>query len=273
MTPVSGMRILWQSSVAIERFPSYVEAIRSHARERCAAGSVLEVRGVPALPQGAGNLYYKTFDFLNNRALLESALRAEREGFDAVAVGCFLDPVLDELKEVLDIPVVSLGETAMHLASTLGRRFAVLSYTPALNTKFHADLIRKYGMEKHAGPLISFELPFEELEAGLRGDPGACLERIVQAGREAVAQGAEVILLGCGLANLVGIRNGLTEIDGAVVLDASGALLKMAEAMVVLRRTSGLKVSRKGYYARPADAEINAVARAYGLQIGRDAQG
>lgn len=270
MNPANGMRILWQSSTALERFPLYAEAIRSHAQERCAAGTTLAVRGVPALPPDACKLHYRAFDFLNNRALFESALRAEREGYDAIALGCFLDPVLDELKEALDIPVLSLGETAMHLACTLGRRFAVLSHTAAFNTKFHADLICKYGLEKHAGPLVSFELPFEELVAGLNGNPGACLERIRQAGRAAVAQGAEVILLGCGMMNLIGIRNGLTEIDGAVVLDASGALLKMTEAMVVLRSTSGLRVSRKGYYARPSDAEIDAVARAYGLRIGRD---
>lgn len=267
MKHAEGMRILWQSSTAVEHFPLYAEAIRSHARERCAAGTRLDVRGVPGLPPGAGSLHYKAFDFLNNRALFESALRAEREGYDAVAVGCFLDPVLDELKEVLDIPVLGLGETALHLACTLGHRFAVLSHTAALNTKFHADLIGKYGLEKHAGPFVSFELPFDQLEAGLSANPGSCLERIRQAGREAVSQGAEVILLGCGLMNLVGIRNGLTEIDGVPILDISGALIKMTESMVVLRRTSGLRVSRKGYYARPPEAEIDAVARAYGLHV------
>ncbi len=265
-----GMRILWQSSTALDQFPFYVEAIRSHARERGAAGTTLEVRGVPNLLPDAGALHYKAFDFLNNRALIESALRAEREGYDAIALGCFLDPVLDELKELLDIPVLGLAESAMHMACMLGRRFAVLSHTAAFNIKFHEDLIAKYGLEKHAGPLISFDLPLEELEAALSGNPEACLERIRHAGMQAVAQGAEVILLGCGLMNLAGIRNGLTEIDGAPVLDISGALLKMTEAMVVLQRTSGLHVSRKGYYAKPSDDAIDAVARAHGLRISPD---
>ena len=267
MTHPDGIRILWQSSAALDRFPYYAEAIRAHARERAAAGTTIEVRGVPDLFPDTGALHYKAFDFLNNRALLDSALRAAQEGYDAVAVGCFLDPVLDELKELLDIPVVGLAETAMHMACMLGRRFAILSHTAAFNIKFHEDLVAKYGLGRHAGPLISFELPFEELEAGLRGDPEACLERIRQAGRQAVAQGAEVILLGCGLMNLAGIRNGLTEIDGAPVLDISGALLKMTEAMVVLRRTSGLQVSRKGYFARPSADAIDAVARLHGLRV------
>lgn len=65
--------------------------------------------------------------------------------------------------------------------------------------------------------------------------------------------------------NLAGIRNGLTEIDGVPVMDISGTLLKMTEAMVVLRRTSGLRISRKGYYARPPESTIEIVARAHGL--------
>lgn len=261
-----GMRILWQSSVAIDGFPAYADAICSHAHERCAPGTTLEVRGVPTLPAGVPHVHSLAFDFLNSRALLESALRAEREGYDAVALGCFLDPALDQLKELLDIPVLGMAETAMHMATTLGRRFAVLSHGAELNAKFHQDLIARYGLDKHAGPLVSFDLPFAELEAGLSGDPAPCLARIRQAGHEAVERGAEVILLGCGLMNLVAIRNGLTEIDGAPVLDVSGLLLKTAEAMVVLRRTSDLRVSRKGYYARPPDVEVDALADAFGLR-------
>lgn len=142
-----GMRILWQSSAVLDRFPHYAEAIHSHARERCAAGTLLEVRGVPDILTDTSALHYRALDFLNTRALIESALRTEREGFDAIAVGCFLDPVLDELKELLDIPVLGLGESAMHLACMLGRRFAVLSHTATFNIEFHKNLIENTGSE------------------------------------------------------------------------------------------------------------------------------
>jgi allantoin racemase len=262
MTHPDGIRILWQSGTALERFPAYAQAIRSHARERCAAGTVLDLRGVP--DRAHGGEHDTSFDY-KQRAIIDSALRAEREGFDAVALGCFLDPALDELKQSLAIPVLGLAETALHLACTLGRRFAVLSH----GLKFQQDLISlisKYGLEQHCGPLMSLELPVEQLEAGLSGNPAACLERIQDIGRQAVAQGAEVILLGCGLMNLVGIRNGLTEIDGAPVLDISGALLKMTEAMVLLQRTSGLHPSPNGDCALPAGGAGT------GLQLGAQTQ-
>ncbi len=214
---------------------------------------------------GTVNLRFKAFDFLNNRGLLESVLAAEREGFDAIAVGCFLDPVLDELKELVDIPLLSLGECGMHVAAMLGRRIALLSHTASLNQKFHADLAHKYGLAQHVGPLVSFELPFAELEAGLAGDAQACLARIRGAGREAIAQGADVILLACGLMNLVAIHNGLTEIDDVPVVDVSGILMKLTEAMVVLRRTSGTRIGRTGFFERPPRAEVDRVLRVYGV--------
>ena len=257
------IRILWQSSTVVENFPAYRAAIEAHARERLFPGSTLEVRGVGV---GTVNLRFKVFDFLNNRALLESVLAAEEDGFDAVALGCFLDPVLDELKEVVDIPLLSLGECGMHVAAMLGRRFALLSHTASLNSKFHRDLVDKYGLAHHAGPLVSFELPFAELEAGLAGNAQACLARIRAAGREAIAQGADVIVLACGLMNLVAIRNGLTEIDNVPVVDVSGILMKLTEAMVVLRRTSGLRIGRTGFFERPDRAEIDRVLGVYGVR-------
>ncbi|NMM26876.1 MAG: hypothetical protein HHJ12_06210 [Glaciimonas sp.] len=149
----AGMRILWQSSTAIARLPFYAEAIRSHAHERCAVSTMLEVRGAPGLLPDAGTLRF--FDFLNNRTQ---------------------------------------------------------SQTAVLNVKFHEDLIAKYGLEKHPGSLICFELPFEERKTRRSGNPAACLDRILQA----VAQDVQAILRSCGL----GIRNGLTEVDGAPIFDA-----------------------------------------------------
>ena len=259
-TPI---RILWQSSTVVENFPAYRNAIEAHARERLFPGSTLEVRGVAA---GTTNLRFKAFDFLNNRALLQSVLTAQEDGFDAVALGCFLDPVLDELKELIDIPLFSLGECGMHVAAMLGRRVALLSHTASLNVKFHGDLVHKYGLAQQVGPMVGFELPLAELEAGLAGDADACLARIRAAGRDAIAQGADVIVLACGLMNLVAIRNGLTEIDSVPVLDISGTLMKLTEAMVVLRRTSGVRIGRTGYFERPDRAEIDRVLGVYGVR-------
>jgi len=253
-------RILWQSSTAIHRFPAYAKEIEAHGARVLSPGSSLLVRGVS---EGTNELHYRAFDFMNNTQLFDSVVNAERDGCDAVAVGCFLDPILDELREIVDIPIMSLAETGMHLACMLGKRFSVLTYTASLNEKFYAELVHKYGLQERAAPLVSFELPLEELEAALAGDATDCLNRVREAGRKAIAGGAEVLLLGCGLLNLVAVRNKLTNVDGATLLDVSGALMKMTEAMVVLRRVSGVSISRSGFYAKPKPELLDKTLRLY----------
>ncbi len=85
----------------------------------------LVIRGVR---EGCDQLAYQAFDMLNNIQFFDSVVRAEREGFDAVALGCFLDPALDQLREIVDIPLVSLAEAGMLTACMVGRRFAILSH-------------------------------------------------------------------------------------------------------------------------------------------------
>jgi Asp/Glu/hydantoin racemase len=254
------IRILWQSSTAIQHFPAYEKAIQAHAGKVLSPGSSLVVRGVK---EGTNALHYRAFDFLNNSQVFDSVVNAEHEGCDAVAIGCFIDPILDELREIVDIPVMSMGETGMHLACMLGKRFSVLAYTEALNDKFYTESAHKYGLQERASPFVAFELPLEDLEAALAGDPAKCLQRVHEAGRKAVAMGAEVILLGCGVLNLIAVQNKLTNIDGATVLDVSGALMKMTEAMVVLRRVSGVSISRRGFYAKPKPELVEEVLKIY----------
>lgn len=260
------IRILWQSSTNIANYPAYAEAIRAHAKSLLAADSTLDVRGVP---YGTNILHFRAFDFLNNAEVFNSVVRAEREGYDAVAIGCFLDPVLVELRELVDIPVLSLAEAGMHVACMYGQRFSVLNYTAPNNVKFVAELIEKYGLEKRAAPSVAFALEFEQLEKAMAGDASECLELVRKAARKAIAGGAEVILLGCGLLNLVCMRNGLHQVDGAPILDVSGVLMKLAESMVTLRRKTGLAPSRVGLYEKPTTAEIDKVLTIYGRDLGK----
>lgn len=60
-----GMCIPWQSNTSIDRLPFYVDAIGNHARQFCAAGTMLEMRAASNLLPG-GALH--SFCFFNNRA-------------------------------------------------------------------------------------------------------------------------------------------------------------------------------------------------------------
>jgi allantoin racemase len=259
---MSKYKMLWQSSTAIAGMPEYQNAIEAHAKKVLSSDFELTVRGVHA---GTSDLHFMAFDFLNNWQLFDSVTKAEHEGYDAVAIGCFFDPILDELREIMNIPVMSLAEAGMLTACMLGKYFSVVSYVPQNNNKLIAELVHKNGLSDRASPFTSFDLPLTELEKGFI-NPKPVLERFEAAAREAVKRGAEVILPGCGCLNLVIINGGMHEVDGATVLDVSGALMKMTEMMVVLKEVSGTKVSRKGYYEAPTQDQIQEVLKIYGKQ-------
>ncbi len=96
--------------------PDFQKAIEAHGKKIPSAGFELNVRGVQ---QGTSDIHFMAFDFLNNSQLFDSVIKAEKEGYDAVAIGCFLDPILDELREVMNIAVLSLGEAGMLTACML----------------------------------------------------------------------------------------------------------------------------------------------------------
>lgn len=259
---MSKYRILWQSSTAISGFPEYKKAIETHAAKILSPDFELTVRGVKS---GTSDLHFLAFDFLNNFQLFESVFAAEKEGYDAVAIGCSLDPILDELREVVDIPVLSLGEAGMLTACMLGKYFSMITYADPARLKFFNNLAGKYGLSDRTSGFTSFDLPLDDLAKGFE-NPEPVLEGFRNASRKAVEKGAEVIVPGCGVLNLIVANANLAQIEGAAVLDVSGALMKLTEMMVVLKEVSGTRISRKGYYEAPPKSLIAEVMGIYGVK-------
>ena len=50
--------------------------------------------------------------------------------YDAVVIGCFSDPGLAALRDLIEIPVVGPGASSVHVAAQFGDRFGVLSSEP-----------------------------------------------------------------------------------------------------------------------------------------------
>ncbi|MGD9885029.1 MAG: aspartate/glutamate racemase family protein, partial [Reyranella sp.] len=62
---------------------------------------------------------------------------AERRGeIDAAIVAAFGDPGLGGARELFDFPVVGMAEAAMLVACTLGRSFAIVSFSRSLEPWF-----------------------------------------------------------------------------------------------------------------------------------------
>jgi len=255
-------RIWWQSSTVIAGFPKYRKAIELHGKKVLSPETKLEVHGVD---QGTSELHYHYSAFLNTHQILENALRAQKEGFDAVAIGCGMDSGLDEAKEILDIPVLSLSETSMLIACMLGRKFSIITHQPLLNRKRIDVLIHKYGLESRFVPGGDFSIDLNLLARSF-DNPKPVLDKFAKAVEEAICHGADVVIPGCNILNLVAAQNHFYEIDGVPILDVAATLMKMTETMVILNRVCGLRVSRKGYFEPPSKELMLILRNTYGIQ-------
>ena len=212
---------------------------------------------------GLEGFFYSYIDTLNTQSVFHAAVQAEQEGFDAVLITCFGDPMLYQIRQAISIPVVSLGESSMLLASMMGCRFGIVTIS-GFNIFEQDHLIAKYGLShRYAGSRPNPE-PAEEQPLALI-DSRKAIQAFKQAARELINDGAEVIIPGCGLLSPA-LRlapgadaeypNGLTEVDGAPVMDVMAAALKMAEMMVTLKRAGSAWISRRGLYSQASKAAL-----------------
>lgn len=203
---------------------------------------------------------------VNDVYVINDILAAQREGFDAATVGGHWDPGLFAAREAASIPVTGPGEAAMMIAQTLGRRFAMLTvhegYVPIIERN-----ILNYGCQPRAisrNPVRKFGMTYENLVTCLRGESDEFLTAFTHSAKECIADGADVIIAGGQLFGPIFTKYNYTEVPntGVPVVEVTACALKLAEALVGLRRQIGLRKSEH-YNApfRTPPAEVLDTAR------------
>ncbi len=209
-----------------------------------------------------GNFYH-SIQALAEPLLFHMCKDAEAEGFDAVLITCFADSFLEHLRQFINIPVVGIGESSYLLAAQLGKRFGVVTISEHNIFETHRK-IEEYGLSHLcAGVIPTAEEPAEQPLAVI--DSRRCIETFQDAARRLIAQGAEVIIPGCGLMTPA-VRlargceaqypGGVTQVDGAAVLDVLAAGVLDAEKLVRLKRAGSAWIARNGWYAMPDQAAL-----------------
>lgn len=170
--------------------------------------------------------------------LVERDLRAG--GSDAYIVACFGDPGLDAARELVDVPVVGIAEAAMHLAAIAGRSFAIVT-TLSRTLGRAQDLLARYGMTDACVSMSGTGIPVLDLEEA----SGEAFETIARHCADAVAGGADAVVLGC--AGMTDLCRRLAERAGVPVVDGVAAAVGVAAAMV----RAGVGTSKRDEYAAP----------------------
>ena len=165
---------------------------------------------------------------------------------------------------MVQIPVVSSCETALLIASTVARSFGFLTLDETM-AAYLRTLVAHYGFSDRVNVVAALDPPMDEfeLDRAFAGSP-EFVRRFSSQAEGLIAGGADIIVPAEGVLNVALVRNNVREVKGAPVLDSYGSLLVLAEALVTLRRKTGLMVSRVGEFAQPPAALVGGLRHIVG---------
>ena len=149
------MKIWYQSLFDSGRVPAYFDGVRKRVGTVARPGTEVHLHSMPEGVYGgrtpAEVVIYPYIASLHAQFILDSALRAQSEGYDVFALSSVQDPAIEEARSLLDIPVVGYGEAAMHFACLLGSRFVIIAFGERFDQML--DLrIRRLGLAERALP-------------------------------------------------------------------------------------------------------------------------
>jgi allantoin racemase len=241
---MAAMRIYHQSFTVLEKLPPYAEAMAAHFRKVAAPGTEVVMHGMHPdtyrTNYPGNDIQFSWMQTLHSQQFVLGALEAEEQGFDAFALMTLPEPSLQEIRSLVDIPVVGYGESAMLAATMLGQRIGVLLFITGMAETIERN-VQRMGLSDRFIGAHPVGFGFNDVLAAY-GEPGPLLDRFRDAARGLIARGADVIIPGEAPLCMLLSRAGVSEVDGVPVLDAVAATLKMAEMMVGLRRATGVRV-------------------------------
>jgi Asp/Glu/hydantoin racemase len=211
--------------------------------------------------------YCRYMDHLASRMVFYAGQHAEAEGFDALVVNCFGDPMLWELRQALDIPVVGLGESSMLMSSMMGLKFGIVHISP-YNIPETEEHVVKYGLQSRCAGIR----PIENWASGQENsllDARETIAAFTATAEKLVADGAEIVIPGCSLMSTAlrtvpgaeaAYPGGIREVAGAAVADVTGDAVAQAEALGFLKAAGSAWISRKNLFARPAPGVLKIAA-------------
>ena len=197
---------------------------------------------------------------LSAAAVIER-LATFRDSFDAVVLAGYGESGREAVRELVDVPVLDVADSAAVFACQLGRRFSVVTTFDRSVPQIEESL-RNAGLDGRCASVRATGLGV------LEQDEERTRRRLLEEARRAIDDdGAEVICLGCG--GMAGFDKELERELGVPVIDGVVAAVKLAESFY----DYGLKTSKVTAFAarrerirnwpRPADPAEDALRRGH----------
>lgn len=214
-------------------------------------GTEVHVTSLPAECGGFTHIEYRSYEALVTRGIIRAVRAAAKEGFDALAIGCFYDTALHDAREISgDMVVTAPCMASCEIAASLANRFGIVVGRRKWVHQMQST-VNELGHGSRLSGFYHVDLGVNDFQR----DHNVTCGRLIDAGRKAVNEDfAEAIILGCTLE--VGFYKDVEKEIGVPVIDPSIAALKRAEYGALLKRQCGWKPSRKWSSEPPPEDEI-----------------
>jgi allantoin racemase len=210
------------------------------------AGPGVEV-AIRDVPYGPGSIESAYEEYISVRPTAQLMLEAEQEGFDAAILGCFGDPGLDAMRELLTrMVVVGPAESSCYAGLMLGQELGIITITQSIVRPMR-ELMGRLGIAARVAGIEVVDTPVLELY-----DRDRSVARAIEAGRVLVEQrGADVLILGCMTMAYLDIGREVEAELGVPVVNPVRIAVRTAEALVGAQ----LRHSKRAYPLPPKLAD------------------
>ena len=224
------------------------------ARDYKHAGTEVHVASLPGDVGNFRHIEFRSYEAIVTAGIIRATRAAAREGFDALAIGCFYDTALHDAREISgDMIVTAPCVASCEIAASLSNRFGIIVGRRKWVHQMEAT-VHELGYGDRLSGFYHVELGVTDFQ-----EDHARTERLLlEAGRKAVEEDyAESLILGCTLE--VGFHREIEDRLGVPVIDPSIAALKRAEYGAHLKHDCGWVPSRKWSCEAPPENEIAAI--------------
>ena len=248
------MKIAYQSYVDYENGAAYWDALGAHLDTVKDPDTQIDIIGITPFDSYA----HPVVEWRCAREMMVNAVQAEKDGYDAFIVGHFQDSGLYEVRSMVDIPVIALGEASMLYACQLGQNIGLITINPRF-VPGHKHQIKKYGLEHRVTGVHGMTFEPGQILSAIGDD-----EKLFQVkglfedqGLPLVADGCDILIPAGGIPMLLFSAIHDHRVGDAPVINGIPIAVKMAEMAVKLRALTGLGVSRTGDYVKAPPAVVD----------------
>jgi allantoin racemase len=263
------VKLFYQSMGVARRSETgpYAQALSSILRNAVESGTEINVHGLSAGKAIADQ--YRYLELLDTAEVLDNGLRAERESYDAFLIGNVFEPGMHALREVLNIPVLGLLESSVHLACLMGASFSIVNVNPKFTRKVTENIVST-GLRSRLVSIDEMRIERGQILDRAFEDKAACghvVQQFTAAARVGIDKGAETIIPAGGIVMTILAFAGVHQLDNVPIVNGLIALTKMAEMAVRIRRLTGVFTSKRMMYAPPSGTLLADIRAAYGDHV------